>query len=393
MLSGMEAVTEYRGAIGNALGMSPDRIGLFWKGRVALYVILKALGVGPGDEVILPAFTCVVVPNAVLYLGASPVYADIDAATFNIDPASVEHHLTSRTRVILGQNTFGLAPDLDALMAIAAVSRVTVVEDCAHGFGGTYRSLPNGTVADASFFSSQWTKPFSTGIGGFSAVRDPALAAEVREIERGLEQPGGLETVMLRGLLIARRRLLRRAGYWRALRLYRQLSKRNLVVGSSGGEELEGTAMPKAYAKALSEVQAKQGIAELSEFQAKLDHQRRIAQRYVEGLSDLDIRLPVQPDYASHTFLRFPILANERAKVMARAVERDLSLGDWFVSPVHPVTENLQAWGYELGSNPVAEHVCRHVVNLPTDSDIDEAAADRIIRFVHERHRDFEGVR
>jgi perosamine synthetase len=294
--------------------------------------------------------------------------------------------------VILAQNTFGLAADLEHLMAIAAGSRATVIEDCAHGFGGTYRSRPNGTVADASFFSSQWSKPFSTGIGGFSAVRDAALARKVREIERRLERPAISETLMLRGLLFARRRLLGHTGYWRGLRLYRWLSEHNIVIGSSRGEECAGTTIPKGYAKALSAVQARKGIRELGTLRAKLEHQRRIAHLYLEGLGDLDIRLPVQPDYATHTFLRFPILARERSPVMARAVEHNLILGDWFLSPLHPIAGSLQAWGYQWGSNPVAERVSRHVVNLPTQTDIDETTAYRIVRFVHELRRHFEGV-
>jgi perosamine synthetase len=386
------ALTEYRKAIGTALGVPVEHVGLFWKGRVALYAILRALGVGPGDEVILPAFTCVAVANAVLYLGAMPIYADIDAATYTIDPGSVERRLTRRTRAILVQNTFGLAPDVEAVRTIAKDSHAAVIEDCAHGFGGAYRSQPNGTLADASFFSSQWSKPFSTGIGGFSVARDAALAAEVRKIEQQLPQPAFSERIILRGLVFARRELLARAGYWRGVRIYRNLSKHNIVVGSSGGEELEGAAMPNAYAKSLSDFQASQGVAQLAQFQEKLEHQRRIADLYFGGLRDLDIRVPVEPDYATHTFLRFPILARERARVMSRAVKNDLSFGDWFISPLHPIQTNLQIWGYEWGSNPVAERVCSHVINLPTQNDTSEAAAERIVALVRQLRREFEGV-
>ena len=126
---------------------------LFWKGRVGLYAILKALDIGPGDEVILPAFTCVVVANAVIYRGATPVYAEIDPKTYNIDPARIEERITEKTKVILAQNTFGLSADLDAIFDVAQAHDLFVIEDCAHGFGGTYKGRLNGTVADAAFFS------------------------------------------------------------------------------------------------------------------------------------------------------------------------------------------------------------------------------------------------
>src|SRR3972149_1771131 len=84
----------------------------FFKGRVALYALLKAIGIHPGDEVILPGFTCVVVPNAIIYLGGKPVYADIDPKTFNIDTAKIEGKITDNTTAIIAQNTFGLSPDV-----------------------------------------------------------------------------------------------------------------------------------------------------------------------------------------------------------------------------------------------------------------------------------------
>lgn len=145
----------FRDRIAELLGVGGgDRIALFAKGRVALYAILRALEVGPGDEVIVPAFTCVAVPNAIIYTGARPVYVDIDPRTYTIDPAAVEVALTPRTRVVLSQNTFGASADLDALAGIGAAHRLQVVDDCTHGLGGTYRGCPNGSVSPAAFFST-----------------------------------------------------------------------------------------------------------------------------------------------------------------------------------------------------------------------------------------------
>jgi len=126
----------------------------FFKGRVALYALLKAIGIHPGDEVILPGFTCVVVPNAIIYLGGKPVYADIDPKTFNIDTAKIEGKITDNTTAIIAQNTFGLSSDLDPILDIGKRYNLKVIEDCAHGYGGSYKGKANGTVADAAFFST-----------------------------------------------------------------------------------------------------------------------------------------------------------------------------------------------------------------------------------------------
>ena len=169
--------------LGEYFSTPASSIFLFWKGRVALYAILKTLGIKEGDEIILPAFTCVVAVNPIIYLGAKPVYVDIDPMTFNIDVSVIEKKITEKTRAILAQNTFGLAPDLDRIFEVANKYNLMVIEDCAHGFGGFYKEKPNGTMADASFFSSQWNKPFSTGIGGFAVAKHPDIAEKLKVFE------------------------------------------------------------------------------------------------------------------------------------------------------------------------------------------------------------------
>ena len=103
---------------------------LFWKGRVALYSILKAMGLGEGDEVILPAITCVVAANPIIYLGAKPVYVDIDPKTYNVDVTKIEQKITKRTKIILAQNTYGLSSDIDSISEIAGRHTLKMQEGC-----------------------------------------------------------------------------------------------------------------------------------------------------------------------------------------------------------------------------------------------------------------------
>src|SRR4029077_7062808 len=99
----------------------------FWKARVALYAILKSLDLRQKDEVILPGYTCVVVPNSVRYAGATPVYADIAPGNYNIDPVSVEKRITSRTRIVMAQHTYGIPADMDSLRAVAEQHGLTLI--------------------------------------------------------------------------------------------------------------------------------------------------------------------------------------------------------------------------------------------------------------------------
>jgi len=147
----------------------------FASGRGALYAILRALGVGPGDEVIVPGFTCLVVPAAVIFAGAVPRFADIDQRTFNVDPASLADQVGSRTRVVVAQHTFGAPADLAAFRR--AAPSAAIVEDCAHSSGAAVHGTRLGAAGDAAFFSLELTKPISAGSGGVAVTGRADIAA------------------------------------------------------------------------------------------------------------------------------------------------------------------------------------------------------------------------
>jgi dTDP-4-amino-4,6-dideoxygalactose transaminase len=142
----------------------------------ALHLALAALGIGPGDEVIVPSFTWVATANAVLYCGATPVLCDIDPITNNIDPQSMALKVSERTRAVMAVHLFGLAADIDALAAVLPAG-VAIVEDAACAAGASYKGRPAGTLGAAACFSFHPRKSVTTGEGGMLTTNDPALAA------------------------------------------------------------------------------------------------------------------------------------------------------------------------------------------------------------------------
>lgn len=378
----------FKSIIADYLEINSENVFLFWKGRVALFAVLKAINIQVDDEVILPAFTCVVAVNPIVYLGAKPIYVDIDPRTFNIDPNKIEGKITSKTKVIIAQNTFGLSPDLDAIFEIAQKYNLFVIEDCAHGFGGTYKGKKNGTIADASFFSSQWNKPFSTGIGGIAVSKNEAIAKNLREIEGNAVEPNLKERIMLKTLLEVKKRFLTSDLYWFALNTYRKLSNWNLILGSSQGYEIEKPIQPDNFLKGFSDVQAKEGLKYFEKQNGKykidllIEHRRKIANLYKTILSELGIEPPYEPCYALHTYLKFPLLVKDRTKFFALAQQEKIELGDWFVSPIHPVVKDFELWHYKFGENPLAEFASRHIVNLPTHEGVDENYVDKVYTFL-----------
>lgn len=148
----------------------------------ALHLSLLALGIGPGDEVIVPAFTWISTANVVERVGATVVFVDIDLATFNLAVSQVEDKITPRTRAIMPVHLFGLSADMNPLMAIAQKHSLHVVEDAACGFGTTYFGKHVGTFGDTGSFSFHPRKAITTGEGGMVTTGDEALAARVRRL-------------------------------------------------------------------------------------------------------------------------------------------------------------------------------------------------------------------
>lgn len=141
----------------------------------ALHLALAAMGIGPGDEVIVPAFTWVATANVVLYCGATPVLADVDRTTFNIDPADVARRITPRTKAVIPVHLFGLCADMDALCSVLPAG-VKVLEDAACAAGATYKGRFAGGLGDAAAFSFHPRKSITTGEGGMLTTDDGALA-------------------------------------------------------------------------------------------------------------------------------------------------------------------------------------------------------------------------
>ncbi|MCD4683513.1 MAG: DegT/DnrJ/EryC1/StrS family aminotransferase [Bacteroidales bacterium] len=359
--------TNFRQSVSNIL--QNDNIYFYWKGRVALYALLKAMKVGKDDDVILPGFTCVVVANAIKYLGAIPIYVDVEKNTMNPTLESYKKAITPKTKVIITQNTFGLSTEVDEIAEMAKAKGIFSIEDCTHGFGGTFKSKPNGLYCDAAFYSTQWNKPFSTGIGGFSLVNNQELIVDVEKVNDQLQKPSFKEKLVLSALLFSREYILNSTNYWRLRSFYRFLSKHNLVIGSSQGNELESTEIPDGFFKGMSNVQLKKGVNSLNDFDNILLKRKENATIYSEFLNKNNKYHVASELFNDHSFLKYPILVRDQNKFDDLARKVKIELGDWFCSPLYPVKNNWEKWDLNAESVPNALYLSKHIENLPTDTD------------------------
>src|ERR1700736_4776021 len=169
----------------------------FYRGRVALYALLRAMNILPGDEILIPGFTCIAVPSPILGMRARPVYVDIDPRTYNIDPVELARKVTSRSKVIVAQNTFGIPCDMDPIMARAQRHGLSVIEDTCHVWGSRYKGKDLGSIGIAAFYSYDPGKPFIIGMGGAATVNSEQLRVKMRNLDKSFKKPKAVETAKL----------------------------------------------------------------------------------------------------------------------------------------------------------------------------------------------------
>jgi dTDP-4-amino-4,6-dideoxygalactose transaminase len=354
----------------------------FWKGRVALYAILEALDISQGDEVILPGYTCVMNVNPVMYRGARPVYADIDPATYNICPEAVENLITDRTRLIIAQHTYGIPCDVQALGRIARQYDLSMVEDCCLALGSTLNGKICGTFGRASYFSFQWNKPFTTGVGGMAWTGEEELA---RRLERFQDEQTVSPSPKASALLAAQRSFHRAVVYPKTTafltKTFRWLTRKGLVVGSSSNAEFQPT-MPGDFLRGMNRGQGRAGLRGIRRASRNIQHRRRMTQIYDELLQEAGFAPAPRPEGTDPVLVRYPVRVPDKDRAVALAPAAKVELGTWFECPLHPHETPMEEYGYTPGLCPRAEEACRHVVNLPTHLRADEKTARRSVAFL-----------
>jgi dTDP-4-amino-4,6-dideoxygalactose transaminase len=307
-------------------------------GTDALHLALRALGVGPRDLVLTPAFTFVATATAVSYIGARPVFADIQPATFNLDPDRVDESLAARgsgrrihgrVRAMVPVHLYGQPADMDRLLAIARDRGIAVVEDAAQAIGAEYHGKRVGGLGRIGCFSFYPTKNLGAlGDGGLATTQDPELAGRLRS----LRVYGGRERYL--------------------------------------HEEL-------GFNSRLDEIQAAVLRVKLAFLEQWTERRRAIAERYRVGLAGSGVGLPVEAPGSRHVYHQFAIRVPDRDAVQRRMAERGVRTAVYYPLPLHlqPMYREL---GHRSGDFPEAERAAREVLCLPiypelTDAHVDEA--------------------
>ena len=377
------AIAKYEGAFAEAVGAS-HAVG-FWKGRVAFFAALRALGVGEGDEVVMPAYTCLVIPAAVTFLKAKPAYVDIEPVYCTMDPDKLSAALTGRTKVIMIQHTYGWPSfALDRVMDLAKAKGLPVIEDCCHALGTRQNGRHVGNFGVSGFFSTQWSKPFTTGLGGLLVCNDQEFHEQVLRVrDAEARWPGPAASAQLAAQGIVHSLLVYPQTTSIVRGVYRWLTKRSILTGSTARAEYCG--WQPGYFQRMCAVQAAAGLFELQHLGALLDHRRRITEYYLRALHEMGWPMPPWPENADVYLLRVPVRVANKKEALQAADHQGIELGDWFVRPLHSHLAAQEDFGYVTGMCPNADRAAGEIVNLPTHPRVSLKHAERVIRFLRDR--------
>jgi perosamine synthetase len=301
-------------------------------GTVALHLALLALGIGAGDEVIVPTFTYIASVNAIKYVNAKPVFVDSDPKTWQIDPSKIREKITKKTKTIMAVHIYGHPCDMKEIKKIAEENNLYIIEDCAEAIGSYYDNKHAGNFSDIATFSFFGNKTITTGEGGMVCTNDKNLHDLV---------------VRLKG--------------------------QGLATGKEYFHDIVG------YNYRMTNICAAIGFAQLERISEILSEKDRVILQYKQALKNVPVSIHQEVGNVKHSYWMFTILAaseNERNELRFYLAENGIETRPAF-HPVHTMPMYIDGNTY-----PVAEDLGRRVINLPSYPELNFTDIEFITRFI-----------
>lgn len=312
-------------------------------GTAALHLALEALGVGPGDEVIVPSLTFISTVHAVRYVGATPVFADSEPGSMNITAEEIARKATRRTKAAIVVHLAGHPCDMDAIHAAADQLGIKVVEDAAHACGAAYKGKPIGSVSMLTCFSFHAVKNLTCGEGGAITCKEEWLARRFRE---------------KRWVGISRDTWIRSSA--------EQVYAWQYFVDQLG------------YKYHMNDVQAAIGLVQLQKLQRMNGRRRQVAEAYTDALRDIDwLELPVEPSFATSSWHLYQVKLpgeQERDRLIGHFQQRNIATGvHYYPCHLHPYYIHGKA------EVPVASALWKRILSLPIHANMTDDDVERVI--------------
>ena len=376
-------IRQFEAAFARRAGVDPALAVTASYGRVAFYYILKALDLPAGSEIVMPALTFWVMPELARAAGLKVVFADVDPATFTMDPAALERAITPATRAVVPTHLYGLPCDMDAIMAIAGRHGLRVIEDCAHALGATFDDRPVGTIGDAAIFSFQTLKPLNCYGGGLALLRDPAVAARVRALAEA--EPWPDEKRVTNRLLVGRLQRIFIKPWVFTISAFPILWVSSLI-GANPDVYLWETIrslspLPDNYTERFPNVQAAIGLAALEALDGWTERTRAHAKVMNESLGALPgMQAPVVPPRRTHVYYQYCVYGPQRDELVVRCVRRGIDIETLHVDVCSDM--DLFAGETVVPEGAPGARRAAGAMQIPVYSTLTDAQAARVARVV-----------
>jgi dTDP-4-amino-4,6-dideoxygalactose transaminase len=375
--AGADAPSRYEAQFAATVG-APHAIA-YGFARHALIGILRGLGIGAGDCVLLSPLTCRVVVLALLAERVQPVYCDIAAGTLNLDPRALAPRVVARAKGVLFQCTFGGEGGLADVAQATRMAGLPLIEDRAQCMPGEF--APHGVAA---VFSNNLRKPLPAAAGGFAVTRDAALALKLRAHAASLPRVSPLADFRRRAEALLQRSLLP-SHYWALNAIAQRTSAtyRRAPLEQEIAAEIGGTAYRPSAA------QSAEGERWLTRVRAISEVRTRAAATYAAALETQGAHALAR-DLTRGALYYFPLRVENKSALLAAAMRDGIEIVAWpIAAPIFPLTtlEEMRPYGYEPGSCPVAERVARELVGLPTDGGV---SPSRVVEWLGRQHARLE---
>jgi perosamine synthetase len=332
----------------------------FMSGRVALSACIYALDLKQNDEVIIPGYTCVAVPNSFLFAGVKTIYCDIELDTYGLDSSAIEDKINANTKAILLHHIYGLVcRDYEKIITIARTNNLFIIEDCTQSTGAEYKNRKVGNYGDISFYSSEQSKVLNTIQGGLAVTNNDVLAKRLQEYHKSAPYPANdLIEKQLYSLFINYYSFNDRL-CWLKGSLIRELYKDKIIITTTKKEEYG--IKPTYYGAKMPAPIASIGINQLKKIDI-YNHKRRATIKKWEKWCDLQgYNKPLILKDSLPVFLRYPVLVTPEMKMDTRWAHKSfkVKVGVWFISNIHPSNR-------PVSNCPNADIAVQRCINFPS---------------------------
>lgn len=334
-------------------------------GTDALIIALKALGIGEADEVITTPYTFFATAESISFVGATPVFVDVELDTFNIDPTKIEEKITSKTKAIMPVHIFGQPCDMDAINAIAKKHNLYVIEDAAQAIGSEYKGQKIGTLSDIATFSFFPTKNLGcAGDGGMIVTNDDNLATICRALRaHGSGENGQKAYNILNNIdesIIEDKS--------NDNTVYNPLKYYNYLIGHNSR---------------LDEIQAAILRVKLKELDKWNNKRRENAKFYNEKLKETNLVTPVEDNNVKHVYHLYILQSEKRMEIVSYLAEKGIATGVYYPVPLH-LQKVYTDLGYKEGDMPNAEYLSSRTFAIPMFAELTDEEKEYIVKWIKE---------